>query len=51
MTKQLEGLAEVLFYAARRDDWGAANEDEREEFYDLARAAQSFIASETEKEK
>jgi hypothetical protein len=31
-----EAWAERLFYAARRDDWGVANDEEREEFYDMA---------------
>lgn len=35
-TPTREQIAEALFYAARRDDWGVANADERQEFYDLA---------------
>lgn len=39
-----EQIAEALFYAARRDDWGVATGQEREEFYDMADAVLALFS-------
>lgn len=38
ITEAREALAEALHYALRRDDWGAANDDERQEMLEAADA-------------
>lgn len=40
-----ELLAEKLFYTAGLDDWGVANDDEKEEWYDQADVALKTVGS------
>ena len=41
----LESLAEHIYYALRRDDWGVANDGEREEVLDVAVAVRKWAVS------